>query len=156
MDAMTATSEDVTQMSDTELAKTATGAQAEIDRRARVREAERTTDDMALSYLQAAGREQGDPFEPPTGFIGAYPRGWRVHHDGRAFEATAPGITTPPPDEDCWTEVPADSPIIPFWDPGTYDQDARARDAGQVWRALADGTDGPRPSEFPGGWSVVD
>lgn len=149
-------SEDYTTMPDAELAETATEAQAEIDRRVRLRGAEQATDDMALAYLEAAGRENGAAWEAPLGFIGAYPRGWRVTLDGRAFEATAPGITTPPPDEDGWTEVPADSPIIPFWDPGTYDQGALVRDAGQVWRALADGTDGPRPSEFPGGWSIAD
>lgn len=153
---MDAVTEDVTQMPDDQLAQTVQAGTAEIARRARLREAERTTDDMALSYLQALGRDQGAPYEAPTGFIGAYPRGWRVTHEGRAFEAAAPGVTTPPPDTGCWTEVPADSPIIPFWDPGTYDKDTLVRDAGQVWRALADDTDGPRPSEFPGGWSLVD
>lgn len=153
---MDVVTEDVTQMPDDQLAQTVQAGTAEIARRARLREAERTTDDMALSYLQAQGREPGAPYEAPTGFIGAYPRGWRVTHEGRAFEAVAPGVTTPPPDTGCWIEVPADSPIIPFWDPGTYDKGATVRDAGQVWRALADDTDGPRPSEFPGGWSLVD
>lgn len=149
-------SEDMSTMPDDELAQTAADAQAEIARRTRIREAETTTDDMALSYLQALGRDQGAPYEAPTGFIGAYPRGWRVTHEGRTFEAAAPGVTTAPPDEGCWIEVDPDSPIIPFWDPSTYDKGALVRDAGQVWRALADDTDGPRPSEFPGGWSLVD
>lgn len=153
---MDAVTEEVTAMPDDQLAQTVQAGTAELARRATLREAERTTDDMALSYLQAAGRVQGDPFEAPTGFIGAYPRGWRVTHDGKAFEATAPGVTTAPPGDGCWAEVDPASDIIPFWDPGAYDQDALVRDAGQVWRALADGTDGPRPSEFPGGWSVTD
>lgn len=155
MDAVTTQSEDVTTMPDEQLAQTVADGTAELERRARFREAERTTDEMALAYLEAAGREQGQPFEPPTGFIGAYPRGWRVTHGGKAFEAAAPGVTTAPPG-DCWTEADPDTLPIPFWDPGTtYDKDAVVRDAGQVWRALADGTDGPRPAEFPGGWSIA-
>lgn len=153
MDAMTTTSEDVSQMTDAELAQAAADTRAEIERRHRIREAERTTDDMALAYLQAAGRTPGGPFEAPVGFIGAYPRGWRVIHDGKAFEAAAPGVTTPPPDTTCWTEVDPASPVIPFWEPREYAKGDLARDAGQTWRALADGTDGPRPCEFPGGWT---
>lgn len=151
MDALT---EDVTQMSDTQLAQTATDAQAELARRATLRDHERTTDDMALAYLEAAGRENGAAWEPPTGFIGAYPRGWRVTHGGGTFEATAPGVVTTPPG-DGWDQVAPDTPLIPFWEPGTYAKGTQVRDAGQVWRALADGADGSRPSEFPGGWSPV-
>lgn len=150
MDAIT---EDVTTMTDTQLAQTAADAQAEIERRARVREAERTTDDMALAYLEAAGRINGAAFEPPTGFVGAYPRGWRVTLDGRAFEAVAPGTVTAPPG-DCWDEVDPAEPLTPFWEPGPYEKDTLVRDAGQTWRALAD-VDGPRPSEYPGGWVLI-
>lgn len=156
MDALTP-EEEARAMDDEKLAESVQAGAAEQERRARVREAERTTDDMALAYLQAADRKQGTEFKPPIGFIGAYPRGWHVTHDGRAFEAVAPGVTTAPPgDGTCWVEVDPDSPIIPFWDPGEYAKGDLVRDVGQTWRALADGTDGPRPSEFPGGWSIVD
>lgn len=153
MDALTP-EEEARAMDDEKLVQTVQAGSAELDRRARVREAERTTDDMALAYLQAQGRENGAAWEAPLGFIGAYPRGWRVTHNGNAYEATAPGVTTTPPG-DGWTETDRDAPVIPFWDPGAYNQNDLVRDTGQVWRALADGTDGPRPSEFPGGWALV-
>lgn len=148
-------SEDYTTMPDDQLAETVQAGTAELERRRTVRDAETRTDSMCLDYLQAVGRENGGPWEPPTGFLGAYPRGWRVTHDDHTYEATAPGTTSPPPSDD-WTEVDPDTPLVPFWEPGTYDQDDHVRDAGKVWRALADGADGPRPSEFPGGWSLVE
>lgn len=152
---MDAVTEDVTSMPDQQLAQTVQAGTVELARRATVRDAERTTDDMALAYLQAQGRVNGGPFETPHGFVGAYPRGWRVAHDGALYEALLPGVTTAPP-SDAWTEVPAGEDLIPFWEPGEYDRDALVRDVGKVWRALNDHTDGPRPSEFPGGWSVLD
>lgn len=151
---MDAVSEDVTMMTDTQLAEQAQAIETERARRAIVTDAERTTDDMALAYLEAAGRINGAAFEPPTGFVGAYPRGWRVTVGAKAFEATQPGITTAPPGTG-WVEVDPNAPLVPFWEPGTYDKDAVVRDAGQTWRALADDTDGPRPSEFPGGWKLA-
>ena len=153
MDAMTTTSEDVTQMSDTELAEQAQKIDAERARRATLTEAERTTDDMALAYLEAAGRVNGADWEAPTGFIGAYPRGWRVTLDGRAFEAVAPGTVTAPPG-DCWNEVDPTTALVPFWEPGEHPAGALVRDAGQTWRARTD-VDGPRPSEYPGGWELI-
>ncbi|MDN5686457.1 MAG: hypothetical protein L0G94_07200 [Brachybacterium sp.] len=146
--------EDVTDMTDEELAEKAEKIQTERHRRSVVTDAEKRTDAMCLEYLQASGRENGGPFEAPTGFIGAYPRGWRVTQDGRAFEALVPGVTTAPPGE-CWTEVDPASPLTPFWQPGEHSKGDQVRDAGVVWRALADTTDGPRPSEYPGGWTIA-
>lgn len=148
-------SEDYTTMPDDELAQTVADGTAELERRTRIRDADRTTDDMALSYLRAEGRENGGPWEAPHGFIGAYPRGWRVEHDGDLFEARCPGVTTTPP-SDGWVPVDPGEELIPFWEPGEYERDALVRDVGRVWRALADHTDGPRPSEFPGGWALAD
>lgn len=152
MDALT---EDYTTMPDDELAEKAARIDAERARRATVTDAERRTDDACLAYLQADGREVGDEYVKPTGMVGAYPRGWRVTHDGGTYEAAVPGATTTPPSDD-WNPVDPDTPLTPFWGEGTYDKDEEVRDAGRVWRALADDTDGPRPSEYPGGWAPTD
>ena len=148
------TDKDVSTMTDEELAEREAAIAAERARRATVTDAERRTDDTCLAYLRADGRVNGEAFVKPVGMVGAYPRGWRVTFDGACFEAVVPGATTAPP-SDAWIEVPSSEELIDFWEPGEYSRDALVRDAGQVWRALADHTDGPRPSEFPGGWVLT-
>lgn len=147
MDALT---EDVTGMTDEELAEKAARIDAERSRRAVITDAEQRTDQMCLDYLRASGRENGGPWEAPVGFLGAYPRGWRVTHNGGTYEATAPGTVTAPPSSD-WTEIDPDSELVDFWEPRTYEKGEQARDAGLIWTALSD-VDGARPSEYPGGW----
>lgn len=143
---------DVTEMDDTALAETQLAVQAEIERRAIVTDAQRRTDDMCLAYLTASGRVNGAAWEQPTGFIGAYPTGWRVEHNGETYEATVPGATGIPGQSDDWEPAPGD--LIPFWEAGEYAAGDLVRDAGRVWEALAD-TDGARPSEMPAAWKVV-
>lgn len=105
---------------------------------------------MCLDYLRASGRENGGAWEAPTGFLGAYPRGWRVTHEGGVFEATAPGTVTAPPGNG-WTEVDPDAELIDFWEDRAYDEGEQARDAGLIWTATS-AVQGARPSEYPGGW----
>ena len=152
MDAVT-TSEDVMSMTDAELADQAQRIETERTRRAVITDAEQRTDQMCLEYLRAAGRSTGTAWEAPTGFIGAYSRGWRVLHGGSAFEATAPGVVTAPPGEG-WTEVDPDTAVVGFWAPGEYEAGEQVRDAGQIWTARTT-VDGPRPSEYPGGWAAA-
>jgi len=142
---------DFTDTPDAQLAETVAAAQAELSRRAVITGAQQRTDDMCLEYLRAIGRESGAPFEAPTGFLGAYPRGWRVTHDGEEWEATAPGVVTAPPG-DGWAL--ADGDAVPFWEPRAYEAGAVVRDAGLVWTALST-VDGARPSEYPGGWTTA-
>ncbi|GAA1333972.1 hypothetical protein GCM10009592_28870 [Brachybacterium rhamnosum] len=153
MDAVT-TPEDVTAMTDAELAEKAASIEAERARRAVVTDAEQRTDAMCLEYLLASGRTNGAAFEPPVGFIGAYPRGWRVTVDGRAFEASVPGATGTPPGTG-WTEVDPASSFVDFWAPGSYEEGEQVRDAGLIWTARTTVVDGPRPSEYPGGWTTT-
>lgn len=153
MDAVTTPPQDVTAMTDEELAAKAASIEAERARRAIVTDAERRTDQMCLDYLIASGRENGGAFEQPVGLIGAYPRGWRVQHEGKTFEASAPGVTAAPPG-DGWTEIDPDSPLVDFWQPGPYEAGAQVRDAGRTWTATSD-VDGPRPSDYPGGWDLT-
>lgn len=147
-------SEDITTMPDEQLAQTVADGTAELERRATIRDAEHRTDELCLDYLRAAGRTNGGLYKPPTGFIGAYPRGWRVNTADGVFEANAPGVTTAPPG-DCWDEVDPDAELIDFWAPGPYSKGDQARDAGQIWTATSD-VDGARPSEYPGGWALAD
>lgn len=147
-------SEDYTTMPDDQLAQTVQAGTAEMERRAIFRDAERRTDELCLDYLRAAGRENGGRYEPPTGFIGAYPRGWRVNTSEGVFDATAPGVTTAPPGEG-WVKIDPDSPLIPFWEPRPYEKGDQVRDAGQIWTATSR-VDGARPSEYPGGWQAAD
>lgn len=144
---------DFTDTPDQELAETVAAAQAELTRRAVLSEQDQRVDDMCLDYLRAEGRENGGLYEPPAGFLGAYPRGWRVNTPDGVFEAVQPGTVTAPPSDD-WVPVDPDEPVIPFWEPGPHRKGDQARDAGRVWTALSDG-DGPRPSEFPGGWAAA-
>lgn len=146
--------EDYTTMPDEELAEKAAKIDAERARRAVVTDAERRTDDLCLDYLRAAGRTNGGLFEVPVGFIGAYPRGWRVNTSDGVFEAAAPGITTAPPGDD-WVQVDPDEPLIDFWEDRAYAKGEQARDAGRIWTAASD-VHGARPSEFPGGWQPAD
>lgn len=145
--------EDVTGMTDEQLAEQAQKIDQERARRAVITDAEQRTDSMCLDYLRASGRENGGAWEAPTGFLGAYPRGWRVQHDGDTFEATAPGTVTAPPG-DGWTEVDPDAELIDFWEDRAYDEGEQARDAGRIWTATSD-VQGARPSEYPGGWQPV-
>lgn len=147
------TDEDVTGMTDEQLAEQAQKIESERARRAVISDAEQRTDSMCLEYLRASGRENGGAWEGPTGFLGAYPRGWRVTHDGRTYEATAPGTVTAPPGTG-WTEVDPDNALVDFWAPGEYEAGEQVRDAGQIWTART-AVDGPRPSEFPGGWAAA-
>lgn len=151
---MTDSSEDVSKMTDEELAERAQSLEKERARRAVITDAEQRTDAMCLEYLQASGRENGGPWEAPLGFLGAYPRGWRVSHHGGAFEATAPGVTSAPPGGD-WAEVGADAPLVDFWEDREYETGEQARDAGRVWAATST-VQGARPSEYPGGWRLAD
>jgi hypothetical protein len=143
---------DIDTMSDSELADAAASAQAELERRQKLADAARRTDAMLLDYLVAEGRENGAAWQAPVGIIGAYPRGWRVEHAGAHYDATQLGVTTEPPG-DGWE--PATGPLVPFWQPGPFQAGDLARDAGRVWRALAD-VHGSRPSEYPGGWELVE
>lgn len=143
---------DVREMEDAQLAETQQAVQAEIERRAIVTDAQRRTDDMCLAYLMAAGRVNGAAYEPPVGFIGAYPTGWRVTHDGDEYDATVPGATGVPGASTDW--APATGELIPFWESGEYEAGATVRDAGRIWEALTV-TDGARPSEMPAAWKAI-
>lgn len=146
--------EDVTGMTDEQLAEQAQKIDQERARRAVITDAEQRTDQMCLEYLRASGRENGAAWEPPVGFLGAYPRGWRVTHDGGVYEATSPGTVTAPPGDD-WTEVDPDAELIDFWEDRAYDEGEQARDAGRIWTATS-AVQGARPSEYPGGWAPAD
>lgn len=148
---MTDSSEDVSKMTDEELAERAQSLEKERARRAVITDAEQRTDTMCLEYLQASGRENGGPWEAPTGFLGAYPRGWRVIHDGDTYEATAPGVTTAPPG-DGWTEIDPDTALVDFWEDREYSEGEQVRDAGRIWTATST-VQGARPSDYPGGWT---
>lgn len=143
--------EDIETMTDEELTALRDESEAELEQRRTVRDAERRTDDMAIAYLRAEGRENGGPYQPPTGFIGAYPRGWRVIHEGEQYDATAPGVVTAPPGGG-WK--PAEGDLVPFWEPGAYEKGSRVRDAGRIWTARQD-VEGQRPSDYPAGWDLT-
>lgn len=143
----------VTGMTDEQIAQQIQDGQLELERRRVVREQEQMLDDMCLAWLEADGRQQGDAFQAPVGLMGAYPRGWQVTRGGKAYEAAVPGALLAPPSQH-WAEATEEP--IPFWSSGRWEKDARARDAGQVWRALDTHEDGPRPSMFPGGWVLAD
>lgn len=128
--------EDVTGMTDEQLAEQAQKIESERARRAIVTDAEQRTDQMCLEYLRASGRENGGTWEAPTGFLGAYPRGWRVTHNGGVYEATAPGTVTAPPSSD-WTKVDPAEPLVDFWEDRAYEQGEQARDAGRIWTATS-------------------
>lgn len=153
MDAVTTPTEDVTAMTDEQLAEQAQRIEAERMRRAVLTDAEQRTDAMCLEYLRASGRENGGPWEAPLGFLGAYPRGWRVTHDGRTYESVDPGTVAAPPG-DGWTAVPAGAELIDFWEDREYEAGEQVRDAGRIWTATTT-AHGARPSEFPGGWTTT-
>lgn len=146
-------SEDVTTMTDADLAARGAAIETERARRAVVADAEQRTDTMCLEYLHASGRENGGAWEAPTGFLGAYPRGWRVTHDGGTYEATAPGTVAAPPG-DGWTEIAPGTELVDFWEDRAYDEGEQARDAGRIWTATR-AVQGARPSEYPGGWTTT-
>ena len=143
---------DVREMEDSQLVETQQAVQAEIERRAIVTDAQRRTDDMCLAYLQASGRVNGSAYVQPVGFIGAYPTGWRVTHEGDEYDATVPGATGVPGQATDW--APATGDMIPFWESGEYEAGAMVRDAGRIWEALTV-TDGARPSEMPAAWKAI-
>lgn len=141
----------ITDLTDEELAAEAERIETELARRALIADAENRTDETCLTYLQAAGRVQGDAWAAPVGIVGAYPRGWQVTHDGAAYRAAQPGTVTAPPTG--WGRVDADP--IPYWTPGEYPAGAVVQDKGHTWIAR-DTVDGPRPSEYPAGWDLTD
>lgn len=150
-DTDTSTTPDFDSMPDEDISEIVSAGTATLARRQTVADAERRTDALCLEYLQAAGRVNGGPWEQPTGFIGAYPTGWRVTHDGGTYEAAAPGVTTAPPG-DGWGTVDADTALIDFWEPRLYSAGDTVRDDGRIWTATSD-VDGQRPAEYPGGWT---
>lgn len=51
---------------------------------------------MNGDYLASLGREPGQPWVQPTGAHDAYPKGWKVTHEGKEWESKIPANVWPP------------------------------------------------------------
>lgn len=144
---------DMSGLDDQALADQIRAAEAELERRRTLAEQARRLDGMCRTWLEGSGVAQGDPWTQPTGFMGAFPRGWQVTHGGRSWRSLVPGAVLPP-GTDQWTVTEQDP--VPYWTSGAHSQGDLVQDDGRIWRALTDLTDGPAPSAFPGGWEPID
>ena len=87
---------DFTNMSDAAVDGLLDAAYAESQRRAALRAAPAAIEQAAAAWREAAGRQDGDPWRPVTGYHDAYPLGAVVTHGGKTWESLTPANSWKP------------------------------------------------------------
>jgi uncharacterized small protein (DUF1192 family) len=155
--------EDLTTLSDDELAMRMSLIGQEIERRRQANEIPKQMDRMAREYLQSQGVVQGDPWRQPEGAHNAYPLGWKVLHNGKAWESTT-GANVWEPGVSGWREIveePAggETPVYPdFLQPtgshDAYNSGDRVMFQGAPYESTINGNVWS-PSAYPAGWTAL-
>lgn len=96
---------------------------------------------LARQYLAAENVEPEEPWRAPSGAHNAYPKGWKVQHNGKMWESTTPSNVWEP-GVSGWIETTATDPNAPApeWITPTGAHDAYGKSAmvtygGRTWRS---------------------
>lgn len=108
---------------------------------------------LADRYAAAIGRQDGDPWQAPTGAHDAYRQGATVTHDGRQWESLTPANVWQP-GVSGWRELVAEG--YPAWVQPSGAHDAykkgdRVSFNGGDYESLIDGNTWS-PTAYPAGW----
>lgn len=156
---MTVITIDLDEASTEELMAAADLVTGELDRRGRIEQAEAQIDEIVRGVLDALGRQPGDPYEEPTGYHNAYPKGWTVTHGGKTWEASRDGASGEPGVVlGDWREV-VEPGEIPDWRQPQAGQEypvgAVVRHEGRLWRNDHVGPNGWRPGTPHSQWADI-
>lgn len=125
-------------LSDTELADLLDRCRDEYQRRQTITSALRDAPELAVAYLESVGRSMGEPYQPPTSYLDAYPKDWEVLHDNKLWVALRDGATGIPGESPDWQQVATEGEILP-WEQRYAGNEYRAGDKvvhnGHVWEA---------------------
>ena len=130
---------DFTDMTDTQVDELLDAAYAESQRRAALRAAPAAIERAVAAWREAAGRQDGDPWQPATGYHDAYPLGAVVTHGGKTWESLTPANSWEP-GVSGWRETKTDGGT-PAWVQPTGAHDAYRLGAvvahgGRRWRSI--------------------
>lgn len=79
---------DYTTMTDEELRQIQSDVSAEISRRWTMNSIPEQINTLNAGYLEAEGTKSGEDWRQPTGAHDAYPKDWKVTHDGKTWQST--------------------------------------------------------------------
>ena len=132
---------DFTTMSDEALNKLVDDAMFERNRRRELARTFENTPEIGGMYLESIGRGQGEQWVQPIGSHDAYPKDWKVEHNGSEWISTVdanvwePGVSG-------WGKVAAEGDL-PEWLAPSGQHDAYAAGSivtndGNAWRSVVD------------------
>ena len=113
----------LTTLTDDEARELLARVYADIQRRDAIAQAPAQAEALAAAYAAAIGRQDGDPWQAPTGAHDAYRQGATVTHDGRQWESLTPANVWQP-GVSGWRELVAEG--YPAWVQPTGAHDAYA------------------------------
>lgn len=135
----------------------------EINRRHAVDNAERQLEELNRTVLDAQGLAPGDPWREPSGAHDAYPAGWTVTHDGRAWTSMVAGANMWEPGSagGGWRADDAPDGTPAEWVRPSSTQDAygtgdRVVFEGQVYESVWPNPNTWSPTEYPDAWKLVE
>ena len=128
---------DLTTLPDEDLDALRVAVLTEIERRRTLTDAPTQAAALADRYAAAIGRQDGDPWQQPTGAHDAYPLGATVTDGGKTWRSKHPANVWPPSPSSPWWEEVTNNPEPQPWALDTYYViDTRVTFAGQTWRCL--------------------
>lgn len=133
---------DYTTLPDSELQEIFHAATEETSRRNLITAALQREPILQTGYLAALGRADGEEYVPPTGAHDAYPKDWKVQHDGKTWVSlTAANVWAP--GETGWREITAEGEAPPEWvqPSGAHDAYKKGDQVtydGHVWTSSVD------------------
>ena len=147
---------ELTTMTDEELDQLRVEVLTEQERRRLIADAPAQAVALADSYAAAIGRQDGDPWEQPTGAHDSYSLGITVTHEGKTWESLTPANVWEP-GVSGWREQVAEG--YPVWVQPTgahdaYNKGDKVSFNGQNYESLIDGNSWS-PSDYPAGWKTI-
>ena len=144
---------DLTTLTDEDLDALRVAVLTEIERRSTLADAPAQAAALADRYAAAIGRQDGDPWQAPTGAHDAYRQGATVTHNGKLWESLTPANVWQP-GVSGWREQVAQG--YPAWVQPTGGHDAykkgdRVSFDGSNYESLIDANVWS-PTGYPAGW----
>ena len=147
---------DLTTLTDEDLDALRVAVLTEQERRRLIADAPAQAVALADRYADAIGRQDGDPWQAPTGAHDAYPLGITATHVGKTWESLMtsnvwePGVSG-------WREKVAQG--YPAWVQPTgahdaYNKEYRVSFDGGNYESVIDGNT-YSPSSYPAGWKAI-
>lgn len=144
---------DLTTLTDDEARDLLARVYADVQRRDAIAQAPAQAEALAAAYAAAIGRQDGDPWQAPTGAHDAYPLGITVTHGGKTWESLT-AWNTHEPGVSGWREVVAEGYAAWVQPTGAHDAYAigdRVSFEGSDYESLIAGNTWS-PTAYPQGW----